>query len=393
MRLLQLISSSGLYGAETMLINLAASLERAGHRSIVGVFHNSHSPNIEIADEARSHGLSVEMIPCRGQVDGQAVRAIRQCIAAQDIDLVHTHGYKADVYGWLAARRLGKPLVATCHNWPHLTPLSRFYAVLDRLVLRQFHSVAAVSDAVADVLRRSGVRPDRIVRIDNGADLCKFAAASPTLSREISKPAKAIVGAVGRLSPEKGFDHLLRAAQRVLTFFPETLFVLVGEGYQRERLEELARELGIADQVIFVGQRTDMPGIYASLDIFVLSSLNEGMPMVILEALGAGRPVVATRVGAIPRLIPEESIGLLVPPGDAAELGRAITHLLADPELRRRMGQNGQAWVRQHFSSEAMAASYLNLYEALVGKPAATVQGAPASPASETAHALTRGRG
>ncbi len=393
MRIFQLISSGGYYGAETVLINLAASLERAGHRAIVGVFDNRHSPNIEIADQAKAHGLSVEMIPCRGQMDWQAVRVIRRCIVAREVDLVHTHGYKADVYGYLAARRLGKPLVATCHNWPHLTPLSRFYALLDRLVLRQFRRVVAVSDAVADVLQRSGVPPDKIVRIDNGVDLSRFAAASPTLAHEIARPGKAIIGAVGRLSPEKGFDYFLHAAKKLLADFPETLFVLVGEGDQRPRLKELAHELGLTGRVIFAGQRADMPGVYASLDIFVLSSLNEGMPMVILEALGAGRPVVATRVGAIPRLIPEESIGILVSPGDAAELARAMARLLADPEGRRKMGANGQAWVRQHFSAEVMARSYMSLYAGLLGQQSAAIHEAAGSPPPESVHALDRGRG
>ena len=115
--------------------------------------------------------------------------------------------------------------------------------------------------------------------------------------------------------------------------------------------------------------------------------------MVILEALGAGRPIVATRVGAIPRLIPDESIGLLVPPGDAAELARAIARLLASPDLRQKMGASGQAWVRQHFSAEVMARSYMSLYAGLLGQPSAAIHEGAASSAPESVHALDRGRG
>ncbi len=393
MTVLQLISSGGLYGAETVLINLSRSLVRSGTGCVIGVFHNAHKPNTEIADSARRQGLPVEIIPCRGQADWQAVRAIRECIKARGIDLIHTHGYKADLYGYAAARALGKPLVATCHNWPGTSVALRLYALLDRFVLRRFHRVVAISEGVADTLRRAGVAPGRISIIDNGVELSKFAGAAPTLAREIQKGERVVVGTVGRLAPEKAYDNFLRAAQQLLADFPETLFVLVGEGPMRGPLEDLVRQLGIEDHVIFAGQRADVPGVYASLDIFVLPSLDEGMPMVILEALAASRPVVASRVGAIPRLIPDERTGLLVAPGDVAGLGQAIARLLADPDLRRQMGENGQAWVRQHYSAEAMVESYLNLYAGLVNNPAAATQDPRASRGSESQRALGRVRG
>lgn len=372
MSILQLISSAGLYGAENMLISLAKSLNARGCHNVVGVFHNSHRPNGEVGNLAQLQGLPVEMIPCRGRADWGAVRAVRNCIRAHGVDLVHTHGYKADLYGYAAARSLRTPLVATCHNWTRQTISLRLHAFLDHLVLRHFHQIVAVSDHVATSLRHLGAPHDRITRIDNGIDFSAFEAAPPTLAVEIRKGERMVVGAVGRLVPQKGFQYFLRAAREILKDFPDTLFVLVGDGPGRKMLEGLAREMRLERNLIIAGQRRDMPGVIASIDIFVLPSLNEGIPMSILEALAAKKPVVATRVGAVSRVIVPERTGLLVEPGDTAGLRTAILRLLGDRELRRELGDNGQAWVRQHFAVDAMAQSYLDLYQRLVkGRAAA----------------------
>ena len=372
MKILQLISSSGYYGAETMLINLAKCLGRLGFPCVVGVFHNWHKPNTDVEARARREGLLLETIPCKGRADWGAVRAIRNCIQTHRIDIVHTHGYKADLYGYAAARDLPTPLIATCHVWFERGIALRVYARLDRIVLRRFHAVVAVSEHIARILRRSGVPQSRITTIGNGIDLSCFRRAKPTLAKEIGRGAKTVVGVVARLIPEKGHAYLLRAAQELLGEFPDTAFVFVGAGPERKRLVELARELGIERSVILAGVRRDMPGVYASMDIFVLPSFNEGMPMTILEALASRKPVVATRVAAIPKLVLHEQTGLLVEPGDTVGLRKAIGRLLAAPQLRRELGEKGQAWVRQHFSADVMAKQYQLLYQQLVNaRPAA----------------------
>src|SRR2546427_198094 len=188
--------------------------------------------------------------------------------------------------------------------------------MLDRWALRRFHRAVAVSEGVAVALRRGGVAPEKITTISNGVDVAVFSAGRPTLAAEIGKGNRLVVGMVSRLVRGKGADYFLHAASDVLSCFPETLFVLVGEGSARKELERLARELGIEKKVIFTGQRADMPGVYASLDVFVLPSLNEGMPLTVLEAQAANRAVIASRVGAVPQLIQHRETGLLIEPGD-----------------------------------------------------------------------------
>ncbi len=368
MRVFQLISSGGFYGAESVVLTLSKAVHDMGHSNTLGVFYDARNPHTELVDLARASGLAVEVIPCRRRWDWEAVRAIRAHLREQSVDILHTHGYKADFYGFIAARGTRAALVATSHYWTRRTLGLRLFASLDHAVLKRFDAVGAVSDAIAASLIRSGAKKERIRTIDNGIDLFPFECAASTLAKEIGKGDRPIVGAVGRLVSQKGFSQLLHAAKGVVSDFPAVLFVLVGEGPERAMLEGLTKDLGLQDNVLLAGRRNDMPGVYASFDAFVLPSLDEGMPIALLEALAAGKPVVATRVAAVPKIIVPESTGLLVEPGDISSLRAAISRLLADANLRQQLGRQGHAWVKERFSSEAMAAQYLDLYQEVAGE-------------------------
>jgi glycosyltransferase involved in cell wall biosynthesis len=281
--------------------------------------------------------------------------------------MIHTHGYKADVYGYRASRNVSRPIVATCHNWCEDSARLRLYAALDRWTLRRFSRVIAVSAAVAARLERAGVPRRRISLIDNGVDLEAFASAVPDFAKEIGKGSRLLIGMVARLVPEKGCFDLVKVARTILEKCPEALFVFIGDGPARSGLESLARELGVADSILFAGQRSDMPSIYASLDIFVLPSLNEGMPMSILEAMAARKPVIATRVGAVEKLVTPGETGLLVSAGDVAGLAQAIETLATNESLRVRLGKRAQAKVTAQYSAAAMAERYIRIYEELIG--------------------------
>jgi glycosyltransferase involved in cell wall biosynthesis len=361
MKVVYLISSGGFYGAEAMLLALARHSFRHGWDATVAAFEDSRRPHLEILDHARKLGLEVEAVPCRGRWDRDAAGRLREVMNRRSADVLHTHGYKADIYGWMAARPHRFALVATCHNWPDPNPFMRAYAALDRRALRSFDRVAAVSDSVAAILLGSGVAAEKLSVIPNGVDVERFAAARATLQ---PPPATQIVGFVGRLVEAKGGGILLRAARTVLAACPETLFVLAGDGPLRAGWEALAERSGICKRVLFLGVRNDMPGVYASLDMLVLPSWEEASPMCVLEAMAAGKPIVATRVGAIPNLVIPGVTGFLVEPGDVPALSEAILKLLRDPALARRFGENGRLHVSRNFSAAAAAARYIELYDA-----------------------------
>lgn len=235
----------------------------------------------------------------------------------------------------------------------------RAYAVLDRFVLKRFDKVISVSDVPSNILRRSRVAPNKIAIIPNGVDAERFASAAPSLRKQLASEGVPLVGFVGRLVPDKGGEILLRAARLVLATRPNAKFVFVGEGPSRKQWEALATELGIEKQVVFLGARHDMPGVYSSLDIVVLPSFIESLPMCLLEAMAAGKPVISTRVGAVPQLLASDEIGLVVEPHNVEALSTAIVRVLENQELAFRLGKNARQHVVRSFSAHSMATNYL----------------------------------
>jgi glycosyltransferase involved in cell wall biosynthesis len=186
------------------------------------------------------------------------------------------------------------------------------------------------------------------------------------LRSELGLSSCALVGAVARLEEQKGLRYLIEAARSVLDQGQEVHFVVVGDGPLRPALQGMINELGLDRHISLLGRRDDMSNIYASLDLLVMPSLDEGLPMVLLEAMGAGVPVIATPVGAVPRLLHDGETGLLVEPRDVAGLRDAILTMLRQPEFAMTMAVAGRALVRNYFSADAMAGQYANLYSNLL---------------------------
>ncbi len=381
MKVLHLISSGGMYGAETMLLNLASAQQLAGCKPILGVFANEHAPHVEIAEEARNRKIPVEVFKCKSRFDPKAMKAIRKFVKENGVNLVHGHGYKSDLYGYLAVRPLSVPFVATCHSTPMATENSlsvRFYEFIDSRILRRAQRVACVSEMTANALRKSGVPSEKLSTIPNGTDMERFAGAAPTLRSELAIGNRPLIGTVGRLEEIKGLDYFIRAAQETLVEFPDAMFVIVGEGPQHAHLKTLIQSLGLESNIQLTGRRDDMPGVYASLDIFVLASIDEGMPMTILEAMASRRPVIATRVGGTSEVVLDGETGYLVEPRDVHALRDGMLKWLRDPSLARKMGSKGEEHVRISFSSEGMAQCYFELYRQVIrgqeSKSAASLQ-------------------
>jgi glycosyltransferase involved in cell wall biosynthesis len=375
MKVLHIISSGGMYGAEAVILNLSRTLREGGHASALGVFANSANPNLQLHEAAAKEGIESSLLACKGQFDSATMGAIRELAARAKADVIHAHGYKADIYEYLALRRAGAPLVSTCHTWYDTDRMLLLYGMADRFVLRSYTRVVAVSEEVRQRLLKAGVREDRIRMVRNGIDLRPFREASASLRSELGVDGALIVGLVGRLAWEKGVDVFVRAAARVLAQMPEARFVVVGEGPDREKLQRLVEELKVGDGVRMLGRREDMPGVYASLDVMVSSSRQEGLPMAILEGMASGLPLVATAVGEVPTVVKDDRTGVLVPPDDAEALAAAIAGLLRDPERRRRLGAAARQLMEDEYSAERMTADYLRVYDEAIASSSASRRG------------------
>jgi glycosyltransferase involved in cell wall biosynthesis len=365
MRILHLISSGGLFGAERVAVELSKSLKRTYHcEPILGVIRNVYNPHEEISEEAKSNGIAYAVFSCRSQLDLKLAFSVREFIRKNRIEIIHCHGYKSNFYGLLASG--GQvPSVTTNHNWLTAHWKLKIYCILDSLWIRFFDRIVAVSDEVRKEMVRYKIPEQKIRVIDNGIALERFETAVETkhVKGQLGLDEKVkIIGTVGSLIAEKGHIYLLEAARQIVDVVKDVKFLVVGDGPLRKPLEEKSEELGIKKQVILAGQRKDIPELLKAMDIFVLPSIKEGLPMALLEAMAAKRPVIATRVGAIPKVIENKDIGVLVEPKDVAGLRDAIMNLLNEPGRMNLLARKGFDRVCKDFSSDEMGKHYLKLY-------------------------------
>jgi len=362
MRILHIISSGGMYGAEAVILNLSRTLNQQGHASIIGIFCNSSNPNLQLHERSLAEGIESHLISCNGQIDRTVPASIRALATITKADLIHAHGYKADVYAYVALRNSALPLVSTCHTWYDDNRLVWLYGVIDRRVLRHFAAVVAVSDDVRQRLLDSGVAANRIHFIRNGIDLRPFTNAIPSLRHLAVQPDGLLIGWVGRLTYDKGPDLFLRAIAQLRPEFPDARYILVGEGPYRPQVERLISDLALGEVVHLLGQRSDMPAVYASCDLMVSSSRQEGLPMAILEGMASSLPWVAPSVGAIPLAVHDGQNGTLIPPENVDILANSMARMMRDSGERSRAGVAAHRLTKSEFSAQRMSEDYLGVY-------------------------------
>jgi glycosyltransferase involved in cell wall biosynthesis len=311
-----------------------------------------------------------------GPRDVAALRKMYAIIRRANPHIVHTHTAKAGFVGRLAAKMAGAPMIV--HTF-HGHVLRGYYSPVKTALLNQMEKmlarltdrIVAVSEAVRRDLIELRVAPaEKVVTVPLGLDLDEFANAdrlrgSFRAEHKIARDRK-LIGIVGRLALIKNHRLFLEMARQLLTIVPESRFVIVGDGLLRRGLETYAEQLGIREQVIFVGWRRDLASIYADLDILVVSSNNEGTPVSAIEAMASGCPVVATRVGGMPDVVKDGETGFLAPPNDALTLARSAAELLRDSPKRNRMGQAARAVALEHFSVQRLVADTERLYDELL---------------------------
>ena len=306
----------------------------------------------------------------------QATRLVR-LFRSEGTDIVHSHDAYTSVYATMCARLAGVPgIIASRRSW-HSPHLQGRIMRANRVAYRFAHRVVGNSPSVSRlVASEGGVSPSRIVTIPNFLDPEAFEPIPlPDRRRrldELGVPEGAfVVGIVARLSLVKDHATLLRAVASLRTTIPTLHCVLVGDGPERQRIEALARELGIAGIVHLAGERAQTPNLHGLFDVSVLCSTSEAFPNSVLEAMAAARPVVATDVGGTPDAVREGATGLLVPPSDPARLADAITRLYNEPTLRNTLGKAGRDAARGGYSAEAVISQVEALYTSLAGRAVA----------------------
>jgi glycosyltransferase involved in cell wall biosynthesis len=294
-----------------------------------------------------------------------------------NVRIWHGHDYKSNLLGLMLRPFHSMKLVSTAHGWVSLSRRAQLYYALDRWCLPHYDAVICVSDDLAQRVRALGVPQERSSLIFNGIDERAFRRRSPAvdspLRQRYAVPAnRLVVGSLGRLSPEKGYEILIDVAAVLRSRGLDFELWIAGEGELRSRLERRIQLRGLGDRVKLLGFWADPAELYQALDLFVLSSLREGFPNVLLEALASEVPVVSTVAGGVSRLVDDGRTGLLCPVGDVAALAAALERALVDPPLRGRLARAGRALVEERYRLSQSMAATRTVYDRLLDlRPAA----------------------
>jgi len=379
-RVLHIITRLIKGGAQENTLLTVINLDKVRYQTVL-VSGPSIGSEGEIETKARRLGADLTIIPelvreISPVVDLKALWKLYRFIKKGKYDIVHTHSSKAGVVGRLASRLAGVPVII--HS-PHSHIFYGYYGSFMSLVFVWTEKILALFTDRIFTLTSIGKRehtqygvgpPSKFTVVYSGVPL------TPFLNVNLDRNQKRrefglnehdmLCIFVARLAPIKGYQYLISAIPQVLKAVPTARFVLVGDGELREALEQQALDLGVTNNIIFTGLRDDVPELLAMSDLFVLSSINEGMGRVLVEAMAVGLPAVATRVGGVPDVVVDGGTGLLIPPRDPDALAEATIALLKDEDMRRRMGEAGRDRVDPDFSLEEMVRKIESVYEELI---------------------------
>jgi sugar transferase (PEP-CTERM/EpsH1 system associated) len=347
-------------GAERVVADLARRLDRSRFRPLVACLNFKG----RLAEELEREGIAVFSLDKRRRADFPALFRLVRLLRKERVDVIHTHLWTSSLWGRLAALLAGVPVrVVTEHNID--TWRGSLHLLADRLLAPFTHDYVFVSEEVASFYRtRLGLRPDRGLVVHNGIDTAALAAPvdAGAVRERMGLPRGArVAGVVGRLEERKGHRYFLEAMS-LLREEPDLHGLVVGEGREKDAILETRRRLGLEDRVHVVGYWASLLEALSAVDVFVLPSLMEGHPLAVLEAMAAGKPVVATRVGGNHEAVEDGRTGLLVPPRDPGALAAAVRSLARDPETAGRMGREGRRRLDERFSLEAAVRANQTIY-------------------------------
>jgi len=360
-------------GSEKVSLNFLRTVDRSRIDMHLVLLTRPWEEEPYFAREIHHMGYSYTTIPVALKPGGDPLRVLRVASRLNSIlkegvfDLVHTHGYFADICGLPVARLLGIPGISTCHGFIANDRKLSVYNLLDTYALRLCKTVIAVSEGIRSQLLDSGINEARITVVQNA--VASHGGAEKMLASRQEKrhvlgitTHEYVVGYIGRLSEEKGVTYLVEAVAALRDAVTPVKLLIIGEGPERSALEQQIKDSGLQNEVVCAGFQTDIEAWLPAFDVFVLPSLTEGTPMALLEAMAAGVPVIATAVGGVPKVVTDGIDGLLVSSGSPGALSEKIRMLKDDIELQRSLGSAGLNTVNSKYGIDSWCRTIENLY-------------------------------
>lgn len=370
MRILHIIDSGGLYGAETVLLHLMVEQVKTGLTPILASIGTPGEAQKPVEAEAQRLGLSVKAFRMFPGPNFFGARCILRFARREKIEILHTHGYKANILlGFIPKKYRYIPQVATLHGWTWIDGFNRMrlYEWLEGVSFRFIDRVILVNERQRHHPRLQKLNRRSFLVVENGIPTDQ-PPAKGTLRTEIVNFTRqgVTIGAIGRLSPEKGFDLLIDAFSDLVSDGHDFYLLILGEGPVRRELEQQISDMKLGNRVMLAGYVPNAANYLPLFALFAMPSLTEGLPMVLLEAMAARTPIAATRVGGIPDVLDGGKAGYLIDPDDREGLRTAILAIEQDDEVRCKKIENAEKRVREKYSSGVMAAKYENIYRSLI---------------------------
>lgn len=360
---MQLLSPLTIAGAERVVLMLAKNIDKSTFDISLCIFVNAKKPNNPFIEEVKKLNISCEIIYLDKTFEWKQVMSLVSILKKNKIDILHTNSHRADVTGYLANNFWNAKLISTIHGWTPTTRKLKLYEFIDRWVLRRFDCIIAVSNDIKRTLLSHNLDASKVKIVHNALDFSAYSrnADGNSFRNELGVGKdESLIGTVGRLSKEKGLKYFLSAAKKILDAGQNVKYAIVGDGPEKENLLRLADEMGLTNFVHFCGYREDISSVYSALDIFLLPSLSEGVPISLLEAAYFGKPCVATMVGGIPEIF--NGIGLLTQPRDVSELAGKTLYLLNNEKRSVEYGKRMQKCVFENCNVRKWIEKVQNIY-------------------------------
>ncbi len=332
-------------------------------------FYLKRRPKGEFMIQAENTGLNIKLLHQHWIIDPSLIWQARRMVKENNISIIQTHGYKANVLGYFLKKLCKKPWIGFAHGYTDENLKVRIYNKLDRFVLRYPDVVVTVSNSIKKLLIDSGVPENKMEIIYNAID--KDEQRTDLSSDEVRakygiKQGERVIGVVGRLSPEKGQGIFLHAFKKIVEINPFVKAIIIGDGQEKDRLIQFCSNNGLKEKVIFTGHQKNIADFYQIMDVLTLPSYSEGLPNVVLEAMTLKIPIIATSVGGVPEVIADGRNGVLVKPGDPELLSQAIIGLLLNTNKRDALAENGFSSLYPKFSPSLRAQKIMNLYREML---------------------------
>lgn len=368
-KVLHIIAFRAIGGAERALLMLSSKIDQEKFDLVLGIFVSQRKNTGPLWKEAEKLDLPLEPIRIKNPYGLLQILDIFRIIRKHHPDIIHTHGYKTNLLGFLFAKLFGIPIVATLHGWLYSNiTRTKLITRASFMFMKHFDRVIAVSEQIRAGLERLKIPSRKIVIIKNvpfsSGNECSIKPRG--LRQKLGLPPNSkLIGFVGRLEPVKGCALFIQAISQLAGSHSDYHFVIVGEGPERESLERQARGLDLEKQIYFCGFCDDITAIFKSLDLYVLPSLGEGIPLALLEAMAHGVPVIATSVGGVPEVIEDRINGILVPPNNPSLLAESIVESLSNQDETARRVLAAKKTIDKRHNVQKWAQSIQEIYEEL----------------------------